>query len=187
MCILFCIVQTILIYCEYYIYSIVDYWGCFFVWCDATICYKACLRTQHLSKHLLCKVICNIGISYWVEMWLYCIGSTDLHTSMPQVHVITLRIVPLWSLTLKIGLEALFVHLSAILSEIGKNDFCIMVSLICKKMVDGTLCQLFNIAHHFQHIFSIQETLIRSIFPGGAFFTPNDWTTWAFLAPQKAF
>ena len=74
-----------------------------------------------------------------------------------------------------IGLEALFAHLSAILGEMEKIDFWIMVALICIKMVDGTLCQLFNIAHHFQHIFSIQETLIRSIFPGGAW-TPSSAT-----------
>ena len=38
--------------------------------------------------------------------------------------------------------------------------------------VGGTFWQLFNIAHHFQHIFSNKKTLTRSWPPGGAWYPP---------------
>ena len=67
------------------------------------------------------------------------------------------------------GLDTLFVSLSPILAEIWpKLIILIMAALICIKMVCGTFFQLVNIDNHFLHIFYNLETLIRSIFPGGA-------------------
>ena len=43
-----------------------------------------------------------------------------------------------------------------------------MAALICIKIVCGTFFVLGNIDNHFLHIFYNLETLIRSIFPGGA-------------------
>ena len=43
-----------------------------------------------------------------------------------------------------------------------------MASLICIKMVCGTICQLFNMANRFLWYFSNLRTSIRNWFPGGA-------------------
>ena len=67
------------------------------------------------------------------------------------------------------GVDTLFVQLSALLTEIWPtNEFSVMAALICIKIVRGTFCQLVNIANRFLRIFSNLETLIRFIFPGGA-------------------
>ena len=69
------------------------------------------------------------------------------------------------------GLDTLFVQLSAILAEIWRIvDFSVMAALICIKMTRGTSGQLFNIAHRFLRIFSNLEMPIRSWFPGGAWY-----------------
>ena len=61
------------------------------------------------------------------------------------------------------GVDTLFVQLSAILVEIWRKvDYSVMAALICIKMIRGTFCQLVNIAHRFLRIISNLETPIRS-------------------------
>jgi hypothetical protein len=67
------------------------------------------------------------------------------------------------------GLDTLFVQLSALLAEISREtDLSVMATLICIKMARGTSGQFVNIAIRFLRIFVSIETSIRNIFLGGA-------------------
>ena len=137
--------------------------------------------------------MCNIGRNMPKNRFFG--NGIDLHTNMPRTHVVTSRIVLLWSLTLKTWIYTPYNICSVICNICGdmKNRFfLVMVTLICIKMIRGTSRRLFNIhvAHNFLRIFFNLETQIKNLFLGGSWYpylpTRLFESMWIYLDKVKA-